>query len=161
MDTNQSGTQPRRYFRFSLGMLMALVACICCYLAGDLRGNRDQFFANKAAANAVATTSDAYPKTYYVDDLVISPDSGNANYDPLMVTIVETCSPDQWEQAGGPGRISPFPLNQSLIISATVPMHKQIATLLAALRKEKFGPDYQYTRGVAAQAARDKTPHAN
>lgn len=259
MNTNLGEGKPRRYMRFSLGMLMALMACICCYLAGDLRGHRrgvvttlnklatytktyyvddllfdvndpdptktrggvaadfdglmkkitqkcvpgtweepgsgrispfplnysfiitgneiahddvaellaqlrlekygpNYQFTPGAAQNRFANAaSKATPKTYSVDDLVIDPDSGRAAYDTLMVMIVETCSPDSWEKAGGPGRISPFPLNHSLIISATGPTHKQIAELLAKLRKEKFGSGYQYTPGVAAQAAETKS----
>lgn len=261
MNTNLGEGKPRRYMRFSLGMLMALMACICCFLAGDLRGHRrgtaevlnklspytktyyvddlvidvdttdatrlaagvgadfDSLMtkiqqrcspdtwevaggpgrispfplnhsliisgnrlvheeiaeyleglrlakygpnykfvpgvvATNAVAKAAATTT---TKTYYVDDLVIDADSGKTDYDTLMRTIVETCSPDNWEDAGGPGRISPFPLNHSLIISTTGAMHLEIVKLLTKLRKEKFGPDYQYTPGVAAQAVEAKS----
>jgi hypothetical protein len=155
MDANPSASQSRRRFRFSLGMLLALVACICCYLAGDLLGYR---------RGVVATSKQltgTYFKTYSVDDLVIDADSGKTDYDTLMVTIVEQCSPEMWEEAGGPGRISPSPLSFSLAVNTSDTTHKEITELLIKLRKEKFGADYKYTPGVAAQAARDKASKAN
>lgn len=58
-----------------------------------------------------------------------------ADFDTLMTLIQETISPDTWEEAGGPGRISPFPLNLSLIVSQTQEVHQQLADLLAQLRR--------------------------
>lgn len=58
-----------------------------------------------------------------------------ADFDTLMNLVQETISPDSWEEAGGPGRISPFPLNLSLIVSQTQEVHQQLADLLAQLRR--------------------------
>src|SRR5262249_28809803 len=88
-----------------------------------------------------------------VGDLVIDPKSDQADYDTLKVVITEACSPDVWKKAGGPGQITALPVNQSLIIKATAEVHEQVAELLTKLRKDKFGPDYQFTPGVADQAA--------
>lgn len=154
MNTNLGEGKPRRYMRFSLGMLMALMACICCYLAGDLRGHR------RGTAEMLNKLS-PYTKTYYVDDLVIDVDTMDpnqlaagvaANFDRLMKKIVQNCSPGTWEEAGGAGRISPFPLNHSLIISENHYVHEEISDYLKQMRLAKFGPNYQYTLGATAQA---------
>jgi hypothetical protein len=113
----------------------------------------DYHFTPKGAPPPAPTT---YAKTYCVDDLLIEDESESGrvqvDFDGLMTKIVETCSPDFWEAAGGPGRISPFPLNYSLIISADGLAHKQIAELLTKLRTERFGTDYQFKPGAVADA---------
>jgi general secretion pathway protein D len=58
-----------------------------------------------------------------------------ADFDTLITLVQETISPDSWEEAGGPGRISPFPLNLSLIVSQTQEVHQQLADLLQQLRR--------------------------
>jgi hypothetical protein len=66
-----------------------------------------------------------------------------ADFDTLMTKIQKRCEPETWEATGGPSRISPFPLNLSLIVSANDLVHKEIDELLTKLRMEKFGPEFQ------------------
>lgn len=149
MERDSSGGQPRRYFRFSLGMLMAIVACVCCFLGGQSLGHR-------GGAAEILNKLPATTRTYYVDDLVINVDATDANqlaggvaadFDSLMKKIVSHCSPATWDEAGGTGRISPFPLNYSLIIHENRLVHEEIAEYLDELRLEKFGPDYKFVPG--------------
>lgn len=63
MERDSSASQPRRYFRFSLGMLMAIVACVCCFLGGQIRGHR------RGVADTLNKLT-SYTKTYYVEDLL-------------------------------------------------------------------------------------------
>lgn len=66
------------------------------------------------------------------------PDAGgaaNADFDSLIELIQETIEPDSWDEAGGPGSIREFPLNLSIIISATQDVHDQIESLLEQLRR--------------------------
>jgi hypothetical protein len=65
-----------------------------------------------------------------------------ADFDTLITLVQETISPDSWEEAGGPGRISPFPLGVHVdatgllrrIASSKSENTSLLATRLAALR---------------------------
>lgn len=147
MDENPPASPTRRRFRFSLGMLLALVACVCCFLGGNILGQRH-------ATRTLMRKFPAFTKTYYVEDLVTvtKPGKGGpggagggvqADFDTLMNKIQKQCSADTWESTGGPGRISPFPLNLSLIVSANDLVHREIDELLTKLRTEKFGAEFE------------------
>ncbi len=58
-----------------------------------------------------------------------------ADFSTLMTLIQETIDPDSWEENGGNGRMSPFPLSLSLVISNTEETHEKIAKLLQQLRR--------------------------
>jgi general secretion pathway protein D len=58
-----------------------------------------------------------------------------ADFDMLIELITSTISPQTWDEVGGPGTVSPFPTNLSLVISQTQEVHEQIADLLEQLRK--------------------------
>jgi general secretion pathway protein D len=57
------------------------------------------------------------------------------DFDPLVEMIVTTVAPHTWEEVGGPGRVSRFEQNLSLVISQTQDVHEQIADLLSQLRR--------------------------
>lgn len=140
MERDSSASQPRRYFRFSLGMMLIFVTCVCCFLAGNMRGSR---IATASMWNRLSVTT----LTYYADDLAANSKSGALviDYAGLISTIKQRCSPEFWDDAGGPGTITTSPANNSLNIAADQFVHQQIADLVSQLRKEKFGPDYHYT----------------
>lgn len=58
-----------------------------------------------------------------------------ADFDSLMELIETTVAPDSWDTVGGPGSMSPFPTNLSLVVSQTQEVHDQIADLLEQLRR--------------------------
>lgn len=58
-----------------------------------------------------------------------------ADYDSLIELIENTVSPESWEAVGGPGTMSPFQQNLSLVISQTQEVHEQIQDLLDQLRR--------------------------
>lgn len=60
-----------------------------------------------------------------------------ADFDTLMTTLQETIAPDSWEEAGGPGRITPFPASCALVISTTREVHEQVEQTLTALRRAR------------------------
>jgi general secretion pathway protein D len=57
------------------------------------------------------------------------------NFDTLIELIVSTIAPQTWEEVGGPGRITRFEHNLSLVISQTQETHDQISDLLNQLRR--------------------------
>ncbi len=59
------------------------------------------------------------------------------DFDSLIELITTTVEPQTWEEVGGPGTISPFQNNLSLVISQTEDVHEQIVELLEQLRRNQ------------------------
>ncbi len=60
-----------------------------------------------------------------------------ADFDTLIELITTTVKPQTWDEVGGPGSISEFPNNLSLVISQTQDVHEEIVDLLVQLRKNQ------------------------
>jgi general secretion pathway protein D len=58
-----------------------------------------------------------------------------ADFDTLIELITTTIAPQSWDEVGGPGSISGFETNLSLVVSQTQEVHEQIADLLEQLRR--------------------------
>jgi general secretion pathway protein D len=58
-----------------------------------------------------------------------------ADFDPLIELITTTIAPQSWDEVGGPGSISGFDTNLSLVVSQTQDVHEKIADLLEQLRR--------------------------
>ena len=58
-----------------------------------------------------------------------------ADFDTLIDLITSTVRPQTWSEMGGPGTITGFDTNLSLVISQTQEVHEEIADLLVQLRK--------------------------
>ena len=58
-----------------------------------------------------------------------------ADFDSLIELVTTTIAPDTWDEVGGPGSVSGFEGNLSLVISQTQEVHEQIADLLEQLRR--------------------------
>ncbi|HEY1603955.1 MAG TPA: hypothetical protein VGG64_30420 [Pirellulales bacterium] len=63
--------------------------------------------------------------------------SGGAqpDFDSLIDLIVQTIQPESWDANGGPGTITRFQNNLSLVISQKQDVHEEIAQLLSQLRR--------------------------
>jgi general secretion pathway protein D len=59
------------------------------------------------------------------------------DFDALIDLIKSTIKPQTWDEVGGPGSISPFSNNLSLVISQTEEVHQAIADLLEQLRRNQ------------------------
>ena len=60
-----------------------------------------------------------------------------ADFDTLIELITTTVKPQTWDEVGGPGSISEFPNNLSLVISQTQDVHEDIVDLLEQLRRNQ------------------------
>jgi len=60
-----------------------------------------------------------------------------ADFDSLIELITTTVKPQTWDEVGGPGTISPFQNNLSLVISQTEDVHELIVELLEQLRRNQ------------------------
>jgi len=58
-----------------------------------------------------------------------------ADFDSLIDLITSTIAPESWDEVGGPGSLSGFDTNLSLVVSQTQEIHEQIADLLEQLRR--------------------------
>lgn len=58
-----------------------------------------------------------------------------ADFEPLIELIQTTISPESWDEVGGPGTMSEFRANLSLVVSNTQEVHEQIQALLDQLRR--------------------------
>ena len=58
-----------------------------------------------------------------------------ADFDSLIDLITTTIQPTSWDAVGGPGTISPFETNLSLVVSQTQEIHEEISDLLDQLRR--------------------------
>jgi len=58
-----------------------------------------------------------------------------ADFDSLINLISSTIAPETWDEVGGPGSLSGFDTNLSLVVSNTQDVHEQIADLLEQLRR--------------------------
>ncbi|MBI3837715.1 MAG: general secretion pathway protein GspD [Planctomycetia bacterium] len=60
-----------------------------------------------------------------------------ADFDSLIELITTTVKPQTWDEVGGPGSISEFRNNLSLVISQTQEVHEDIVDLLEQLRRNQ------------------------
>src|SRR6185295_14732333 len=59
------------------------------------------------------------------------------DFDTLVDLITTTVKPQTWDEVGGPGSVSRFPNNLSLVISQTQEVHEEIVYLLDQLRRNQ------------------------
>lgn len=59
------------------------------------------------------------------------------DFDTLIDLITTTVKPQTWDEVGGPGSITQFSNNLSLVISQTQDVHEEIVDLLEQLRKNQ------------------------
>jgi general secretion pathway protein D len=57
------------------------------------------------------------------------------DFDSLTELITSTVAPQSWQEVGGPGAITGYENNLSLVVSQTQEVHEQIADLLEQLRR--------------------------
>jgi general secretion pathway protein D len=57
------------------------------------------------------------------------------DFDSLTELITSTIAPQSWQEVGGPGAITGYENNLSLVVSQTQEVHEQIADLLEQLRR--------------------------
>lgn len=120
-------SRPRRNRRLTIGSVVILIAVIACGL-GAYRHH---------VLNAKHIV-----KSYPVGDLLASGRSviagqSRVNFTPLIASIQSNVSPSSWQGRGGSGRITPFFLNESLIIRNRPDVHKQVETFLRNARKPR------------------------
>jgi hypothetical protein len=94
--------------------------------------------AEKAKTQHITVVYPVFDLTVYPRKIENQRTTGEgADFDTLITLLQETIAPDSWEEAGGPGRISPFPASGALVLSQTREVQEQVEQALTALRKAK------------------------
>jgi hypothetical protein len=98
-------------------------------------------------------------RIYPVLDLVTLPGTSGkdgsrtiayADWDSLIEVITTTIHPDSWDEVGGPGSVKEMELAGALVVSQTRDVHREIAHLLASLRRVR---EYQGMASLPASQA--------
>ncbi|HEY5315816.1 MAG TPA: hypothetical protein VIK18_25025 [Pirellulales bacterium] len=78
-------------------------------------------------------------RIYPVYDLVIAHDEQGAyaDFDSLIEVVTSNIAPTTWSEVGGAGGIKPFFNSQSIVVSQTRDVHREIEMLLAGLRSAR------------------------
>lgn len=86
------------------------------------------------AVVARPSQSNTVVKSYRVADLIPLAPGGYRELNQLQRYITAHLSPEQWEDAGGPGKIRRYEQNLSLVVEQTEEVHVEIAQWLSRLR---------------------------
>ncbi|WP_425395364.1 hypothetical protein [Aeoliella sp.] len=129
----------KSWFRFGIGTLLFLTACLAGYFAGYQLGA-------EAKLEAIRQ-QEVCSIVYDVSDLVVMESDGElvaTDFDPLLDAIYGTIASDSWVVNGGPDAyIQPHPSTQSLVISQKPAVHNQIRDLLAQLQRAAEKRDHE------------------
>ncbi|TWU58694.1 hypothetical protein Poly51_14730 [Rubripirellula tenax] len=146
-------------FRFSIALILFLVACV----AGLLGGYRLGFDQGYASGNAKWEAEQPYPMAHPVGDLLrqtaIDPtkniDSPDLGWESLIRVIQTTVAPQEWDLLGGPCTVATAPFAESLVVNATSDTHQAIANLLTDLEtlKPAIAKEQEVLRQQRAAAA--------
>ncbi len=81
--------------------------------------------------------SELESRVYPVADLVTARHDSveSQNFGSLMDLITSIVAPTSWDEVGGPGSISAFPLKSALVISQTADVHETVVGLIDVLRR--------------------------
>jgi hypothetical protein len=78
-------------------------------------------------------------RVYPVYDLVVAHDEKGAyaDFDSLIDVVTSTIAPTTWSEVGGAGNIKSFFNSQSIVVSQTREVHRELEALLASLRRAR------------------------
>jgi hypothetical protein len=114
-----------RWLQFGIGTLLFVTLC----MAGFLGGYQHGFHSGHEAKSRTV----AYNKAYYVADIIGGLPSGNAAAS-LTDYIEASIAPGSWQTNGGPGALSYYETNKTIVVSNIQDVHDQIADTLHQIR---------------------------
>src|SRR5205809_4639502 len=113
-----SGDQSRRrWLQFGIGTLLFFTLCVAGFLGGYQHG----FYSGHEAKSRTAV----YAKAYYVADIIGALPSGSAAAASLTDYIEASIVPGSWQTNGGPGAVSYYETNKSIVVSNIQDVHDQ------------------------------------
>ena len=121
MDDKPNSGRARSYLRISLKSLFIISTCICCYVAGEMRGRRYQTNQPAPTGNLVRVYECLYRETLALP---------NADKAKLLTTIGRKIKtevlPSRWNSVGSGCRISTDVQTGSLIVVADSDTHTAV-----------------------------------
>ena len=119
----------RRWLQFSLGSLLFLILCVAGALTGYKRGYQ--------AGQATRANSTIITCVYSCKELIepgYSLPSQRRALENIIDLITSTVAFDTW-QPSGEGEVALFETNQSLVVSTTGDVHREVRVLLDQLKR--------------------------
>jgi hypothetical protein len=116
----------RRWLQFGIGTLLFMTLCVAGFFAGYRRG----FYSGQEAKSRTRV----YAKAYYVKDIIDTSPTASTAAPSLMSYIEASIGPRSWNTNGGPGALSYYENNMTIVASNTQDIHDQIADTLKQIR---------------------------
>src|SRR5262245_41287686 len=120
-------THRRRWLQFGIGTLLFATLCVAGFLAGYRRG----FDLGQEAKGRTRV----YAKAYYVKDIVDNSPTPKLAATRLVSYIEASIVPGSWATNGGPGALSYYENNMTIVVSNIQEVHDQIADTLKQVRR--------------------------
>jgi hypothetical protein len=130
LPTHSPRTQEQFMTPNRFAMAAAILAVLAIALPAPAAAPEGGKSKTHAAKGHYSTQGKLIEKGYQVADLLHQPDQG----EPLVKVIVRAVEPNSWAEKGGRATIDFHPLTMAIVVKQTAEGHKQIATVLRALR---------------------------
>jgi hypothetical protein len=118
--------QRRGWLQFGIGTLLFAMLCAAGFLAGYRRG----FYSGQEAKSRTRI----YAKAYYVKDIIDTSPIVSTAGNSLVSYIEGSIVPRSWNTNGGPGALSYYQENMTIVASNNQDVHEQIADTLTQIR---------------------------
>jgi len=119
--------QRRRWVQFGIGTLLFATLCVAGFLAGYRRG----FDSGQEAKGRTRV----YAKAYYVKDIVDTSATPSLAANRLVRYIEASIVPGSWATNRGPGALTYYENNMTIVVSNIQDVHDQIADTLTQIRR--------------------------
>jgi len=114
------------WLQFGIGTLLFVTLCVAGFFAGYRRG----FYSGQEAKSRDAI----YAKAYDVKDIISASPTASTAGATLTSYLEATIMPRSWAANGGPGALSYYETNHTIVISNNQEVHDQIADTLKQVR---------------------------
>src|SRR5262245_36449543 len=119
-------TQRRRWLQFGIGTLLFATLCVAGFFAGYRRG----FYSGQEAKSRTLI----YAKAYFVKDIIDTSPTVSTAGNSLVSYIEASIVPGSRNTNGGPGALSYYQENMTIVASNNQDVHEQIADTLKQIR---------------------------
>jgi len=99
-------------------------------VAGFFTGYRRGFDAGQEEKNRTAIRA----KAYYIKDIISASPNVSTAGSALTSYLEATIMPQSWQRSGGPGALSYYETNKTIVISNNQEVHEQVADTLKQIR---------------------------
>jgi hypothetical protein len=146
----------QRWLQFGIGTLLFVMLCVAGFFAGYRRGF-DSGNEEKERARMAQARSTPYAKAYYIGD-ILSASTDSGTMEQILPSYIQAAViPQSWNGAGGPGALSFYANNKSLVVSNIQDVHDQLADTLEQIRRMQQQGKAQEIESALASAGNSQT----